>query len=417
MNLSLNENSIFSYAGLFFLFPLGMSSVRHFSSTLFVLMALVALWGGISYKYRLHDQHVQIVCAFLCFIFVISLSLINAHDIAEGFNRLGKMAYFIVLVPLYFATRAVHSHMVGYFMWGLVCAGPINFLIAFNSVYFQEMSRAQGYYHPIIFGDLNLLAAMLLSVFIFSGYLKNRIASFLGPFSVLCFLFSCYLSGTRGAWLALPVALSVALLLYRASLTKRLVGQMLIGLILLVSIICVTQKLGGEHSSVRTGEIFPMTLNNITSFSRGENLNTSLGQRFLMWGIAVDMMKAEPLFGSGIGGFSNEVERLQREGKTVLKIAWPHAHSIYFEFLGTTGLLGLLSMLTCLFIVPGIVFMKTLSGTELQRMSASAGLVFLFCFATFGLTECWLYRSPMLITYIVCLLIFTTGCLNKNEYI
>jgi len=405
-------------AVLFFLFPLGMSSVRHYSSTFLVFMVLVALWGGLNYRCRLSAQYLQIIYAFLAFLVVISLSLFNAHDLEEGFRVLGKMAYFTVLIPLYYAARKIPGSLVCNFIWGLVCAAPINFIIALYSVYFQEMTRAQGFYHPIIFGDLSLLGAMILTVFLFSGYPKDRLLSFFGPISIVCYLLSCYLSGTRGAWATLPVAMSVAILLYRNSLHKKLVAQIMIGLIFLSGSIYGLQGILPDRalSPVQGKGVVLSTLNNISDFRDGENLNSSIGQRFLMWGISLEMMKSNPLLGSGLGGFEEKVKRLQRDDQTALNRAWPHAHSIYFEFLGTTGVLGLLALLVSLFIVPASFFVKSLSGSKLQNFSASAGLVFLVCFAVFGVSECWLFRSPMLITYIVCLFVFTIGCsLEKNN--
>jgi O-antigen ligase len=412
----IKENVSLPYAGLVFLFPLGMGSVRHYSSTLLVGMFLLGAWGCLDCRKNMPAAQVRIVTAFLIFLAAISLSLFNAVDIAEGAERLGKMAYFIILVPLFLAVGSVSGTLVNAFMWGLVGAGPINFLIALYSMYFQELSRAQGYYHPIIFGDLNVLGAMLLSVFIYSGQLKGRLAAYLGPLSVLCFLLSCYLSGTRGAWIAVPVALSVALLLYRTSLTRKNFVQMGIGLLVFVAVVAVFHGTlsKSEQRDMRGGQIISSTLENVSSFRRGENLNSSLGQRLLMWKISLDMFRDNPLLGSGLGGFRGEVERLQQENRTPLERAWPHAHSIYFEFLATTGLLGFLSMVACLFVVPAAIFMQSLSAQGMRRLSATAGLVFLACFAVFGLTECWLYRSPMLISYIVCLLIFIGGCAERD---
>ena len=59
--------------------------------------------------------------------------------------------------------------------------------------------------------------------------------------------------------------------------------------------------------SVSCGDIVQQRLDqsytNIVSFMKGENLNSSIGQRFLMWDIAIKMFSKNPLLGSGLGDF------------------------------------------------------------------------------------------------------------------
>ncbi len=412
MNLNLGSTRILFCPTLIFLFPLGMASVRHYSSLLFVIMILCGLWAFSVDHERLPVPSLWIVGAFSVFLAMISLSLFNTEDLNQGLSVLVRMGYVLALPPLYKFIKKDSSCALKAFSWGLVFAGPVNLTIVLYSVYVQNSPRGMGYYNPIIFGDLMMLGAMLLAAFILAGFFKCRFHVMLACGSILNLLISSYLSGTRGAWAAFPFALAVAFILFRKGLNRRRILQIFVVFSLFAIIVFSVLKFG-ERTGSRSLDLAQIT-KNVLLFTQGKSSNNSTGQRFVMWGVALDMFKANPWLGSGPGGFKDEAEQQITEKNVALVKAFPHAHSIYFEFLGTTGLLGFLTMITSFFIVPGLVFRKALSGSEMQRLSASVGLVFLTCFALFGLTEYWLYRSPMLITYLLCLSVFTAGCIEKD---
>lgn len=412
MDDSLRDRSIVFFAGFLFMFPVGMASIKHYSSTLFVAMILCGVSCLFSRREKLPAPNMLIIGAFIVFSCTISLSLFNVEDLRTGFKVLGKMSYMIILFPLYFVALKRPFDFLKTFAWGLAVAGPLNLLIALYSVYFQKMPRAKGFYNPIVFGDLMLLGAMLLSVFVLSKVVKGRLFSVMANISVVSFLFSCFLSGTRGAWIALPFALVAIVFLFKEKLNRPMIFQMAAGSVLLLLLI---YSLPQAVKLLDVKERLPhrklsMTVENTVAYSQGENLSSSTGQRLMMWGIAVDMFLERPLIGHGIGGFERQAEKIIKGKEAALVKAFTHTHNIYFEFLATTGALGFLAMLVSLFVVPTSVFIRALKGNEVQRLSAAAGLVSLLCFALFGLTETWLFRSPMLITYIVCLLIFSAGC-------
>jgi O-antigen ligase len=393
-----------------------MASVQHFSSVLFLLMILAGLWSLVVDRMPFCvpcGPYLKIVWAFTLFWALIALSLINAEDLPRALKILGNMAYFLALLPLFYFGQKISGHILNSFVWGLVVAGPINLAMALWKVFALGFPRAKGFYNPIIFGDLMILGALLLLVCLCVGHFQSRVSSWVAGFSLSCLLLASYLSGTRGAWSALPFILILILGLFRHKLNKRKFIYLLLVFSLLTGLLFSAANLGLRAGS-RSLALVPIKKNILLYFHEGRTDN-NIGVRFAMWKIAWDMFKQHPVLGVGLGGFSQEFSARNVGLKIAPGARIPHAHSIYFEFLATTGLPGFLAMLTCLFIVPGWFFKRALSGTGLQRLSGSLGLVFLLCFALFGLTECWLFRSPMLISYIVGLLIFTSSCFENTE--
>ncbi|MDX1299984.1 MAG: O-antigen ligase family protein, partial [Pseudomonas sp.] len=70
--------------------------------------------------------------------------------------------------------------------------------------------------------------------------------------------------------------------------------------------------------------------------------------RLIIWGVALDVFKENPLFGVGLGNFRDEF--FSREVWLNVELGYPslHAHNTYLEILAGTGLFGLLAYLAFL---------------------------------------------------------------------
>gem|GEM_PF-1959057 len=79
------------------------------------------------------------------------------------------------------------------------------------------------------------------------------------------------------------------------------------------------------------------------TFLRDEN---AVGERFAMWRAAFLMFLQRPWLGVGAGAFQSTARALLRQ-REVSPVVWPyeHAHSDYFNRLGSAGVLGLLSLI------------------------------------------------------------------------
>lgn len=391
------------FSCLVFLFPLGMGSIRHYSSTVFLLLTLAGCWYSFKNRSQLNSEYRQLIAWVLIFCSAVLFSLINSSDLTEGLEHSWKILYLLALYPLLMSTQKHSSSLIRSFVAGLMVAGPLNLLIALYSLYVTGLERAQGFYHPIVFGDLTMLGGLLLASSFLTEHPKTRLQKGLVVVSMSCFFITSFLSGSRGALLAFPIVFPVLLALSTIKIDLTFLRRSTVVVLLFFSLFLFAEKnnlvLGGERQ----------TLANAFHFSKGEKLNTSLGQRLLMWGITIEMFKENPLIGSGYGDFRQDAQSLIDGGTTELQKARAHAHNIFFDILGSTGLIGLLSMLMALFIVPLKYFISSNKDTQQKRLVRVAGTALVACFAIFGLTEGWLTRSPLIIAYITCLFIFASS--------
>jgi O-antigen ligase len=389
-----------------------MASLNHYASSLFAIMGLTGLGCLLFGATQIPGSQRGLFGASLVFLCVISIGFVNADGYREGVKFLGKMSYFLTLPLLYVLFSKNTLSLIRSFAWGLVFAAPLNLFIALHSFFVQRMPRAKGYYNPIIFGDLMMFAAVLLLVFVLAGIFRSRLSVYSAGLASISFLLCSFLSGTRGAFLVVPALAGLLMFLYRDKLTLSGVMKLLLGMTIFVLLVCYIGANSDRNIRVSPKE-FVSIYDNVRSYFKGGDVKNSAGQRLVMWEVAWEMLEKKPFFGAGLGGYEEKTRKLVEPGHRLVD-SYSHAHNIYLQFLAETGIIGLLSMLMVVFLLPARIFIRALSGSEIQRICAVGGIVQLVCFALFGFTEAWLSRSPMVISYVVCVALFITGCSSSS---
>ena len=168
----------------------------------------------------------------------------------------------------------------------------------------------------------------------YSGFLLASIAS--------------VLSGTRGAWLALPVGLITLLILNpRDWSAKSRVAGSLITLLLIV--LAYTIPL----IQIRVDT----TMLNLVAYFTEADASTSIGLRLEAWRAAIIAFTENPVLGIGEGNFRSTLRQLAEVGEIdpLLATSIAHAHSEFLSAMLHRGLPGLILSLL-LFLLPLVTF-------------------------------------------------------------
>ncbi len=219
-------------------------------------------------------------------------------------------------------------------------------------------------------GNPAYVAAYLLFVFFDAAvlgvlYLKKRAWRWILAVSAVIFLVVFYAAGTRGAFVGL-VAGAVAGTLYlgfahRAWRKKILpvLGAILLVLLLLVAFhnTSFVQRLPGSR-------LFNISL----AEALGSGANGTFSTRQIMWGIAWRAWEHRPLLGYGPENFIWTFDRyfdpryfIPAQGFG----AWfDRAHSVIFDYLDETGVLGLFAYLSMFAAAAWLIFKKSLRHLE-----------------------------------------------------
>lgn len=393
----------FSVAIITFLFPLGMASIRSWAAIGFYLIVLLCLLALRRTKGEMIQGQKWLIWAILVFIASVFLSFINADDLANGYKRLGKVAPILLLIPVVSGLRRLPMLSIKAFMPGVVVGGGVMTAIALYSTMIQGKARAMGYYHPIIFGDLAIVIAAILTCLVLSGLLSG-VYRWLVPAVIPFAIMASLLSQSRGGWFAIP-AVAVLITVLHVSRFNKL--KLLATILCFIAVIVLSPIIFPGT----IGKQFDRTTQSIEQFTSGEKQNTSIGTRFLLWDIALQVWQEHPIIGSGIGDFRHDSQQYIDSEKTNLRRPWHHAHSVYFEYLSMTGLLGFTAMMFALLLAPFGIFYRywRLSESPEEKFNSLSGMAIVLCFAVFGLSEAWLARSAFVSSYLLMLGIFLSS--------
>jgi len=408
INALVNKNPRQVFNALAFAFPVFLGTVKSWHSALFLLMVLYGLFHAAQAWSALDRKTKVFIFAIGSFILFAAVSLVNAEDLHQGAQRLLKLAYLLGMLVLILSAGKLKLDLSKAYSRGMMVGGVCMGCVAIYQTLVLSRERAQGVTHPIVFGDLAMLLAMLLLVYLIFRPANDRLVWPILSFAAA--LIASFLSLSRGGWAVIPLLGVVAPFFLGRQMFKRrflTVTGVIIVFTVVISVSCgdiVQQRLDQSYT-------------NIVSFMKGENLNSSIGQRFLMWDIAIKMFSKNPLLGSGLGDFRHDSAAMMEAGTTSLQENHGHAHSIYFEMLATTGLLGFVSMTLALVIVPLGFFMsfwRNASNHD-QRRVALSGMMAVFCFAVFGLSESWVSRSPFMVVYCVTVFVYYSASQTLRE--
>ncbi len=135
----------------------------------------------------------------------------------------------------------------------------------------------------------------------------------------------------------------------------------------------------------------------ITQFVDGQRADTSVGGRFAMWVIGYSVWKENPVFGTGLGDFDEDMIRYQKKGEYPNVEVMGSTHNIYMQALVGTGIIGFVALCYALVIAPLRLFC---ADRGLLRMWGMMGATVIVSYSVFGLSESWMLRAPAISVFI-----------------
>lgn len=275
----------------------------------------------------------------------LGLSILLADG--EGFRKsFGKLRYllFYFFIGLYFARYAFTAERMArfaaYFSFATFFICVLQFtgvadLMHWSGLMPLELApvigtggrffHARGFtYHHNPFAFTSLMLFCLLFGQIVTTASRSERTRF--GIAAMCLIASIGMSGSRGAW----VSLAVCLVFYAVLLGKRFWRSF--APIAAVGLVCAA--LLSVPLAPRLGSLRP----------------SQNGERFRLWEISWDLFREKPVFGHGYHyGFELNRERYMTAEEKLNPHFPTDPHSLYFDLLATTGLVGFGAFLFFLF--------------------------------------------------------------------
>jgi len=219
-------------------------------------------------------------------------------------------------------------------------------------------------------------------------------------------LYVSYISGTRGSWIAIPFFVMIAVSILSTMSMPRKAMISLAATLAIAGVMAVlpytkarielayAEMIGYEHS----------------------HADTSIGIRLQIWETSLSMFRNNPVLGSGVDKFEQELKDLAAE-KVITPIAGTqlHAHNDFLQALATLGALGAIAVLA-LYAVPGIWLIKLADPLDLQqRVTAGMGLALSVGYFVYGMTDTLFYWSVCSHFYVIILATLGALLIKQRE--
>ncbi len=361
--------------------------VGKFAAGALLLLGLIGLNHLKGRHYALNKAEKWMLFSFALFSVVSIISFFYWPHTRLAQMHLEDYSTFLMLIPLYLLLRQFRFN----FTWLLVLLALSAILLGAVSIsqyvamkYFQTQIfisdnywshiwlRPSGGVNPMRYGAVSLvLAAISLNGILVVRHkaVGLKVVLVLG---VVMGLIACFLSQSRGSLLALPVlAFLYGVYLFRAGHPRFLMVLMVVAVMLV----------GG----LSQGDRVQRTILSIEKYQEG-NSGSPLGARFDMFTAAAILIKQNPVWGYGLGGYlaGGKEVRKANPGLHPDVGTWSNPHNEILLVMVEKGIIGLLTLLL-VFVAPAYLFFKALHLSNYAvKFYAMSGLSLLIVYAVVG---------------------------------
>lgn len=383
----------FVYA-LIMLFPVAGVGVRHWYSSIFSVLALIALWDLIKTGINPPLYREERVWVWLCaiFFFTYILCAFANGGISKENNYFNVEARYLFLVPLYVMLRN-YKYAWRCLLVGLMMASVYITCQAYYEVTVLNNYRVLGAYSPNLLGPVTALMAVWLLA---SWRFWNRLR-WLIPVMVVAALWVVVVSGSRGAYLG-----AVVMCLVWAWFCFRGYWRMLpIAVILLAPLLAYNTS---ERFSQRMDQAEIAVKDYVQNLDESKRHVDGTTLRFEMWRVGWMIFKDNPVFGVGRGNYTKAVKQyVGVDGIPEAVASHGHAHNAYVDIIIARGSVGFIAFMGMLF-YPLYYLLKT---RHISPDTAIFGILHVVGFAVFSITDASTFiKGNFVAVYLVFMSVF-----------
>lgn len=384
------KTSVFSCAiFLFGALALILSSGYTYGPLLLLIPALGYLFVRPYPSLSLQDK--IIISALLIYFSVGVATNIYHHLPSREYDNVSRflLAVPVLLLLLRFPLKPI-------FLWSGIAVGAIGGAIVAGIDFFVNgESRAGGHNNPIQFGDMAMLFACLLLAGFSWARLQSRVIVYLFIAGIASGIFASLLSGARGGWIALPIALAFFFFQNTFHADKRRTLLLILGLLFASLAFYFTQSFSFLQLRIQDA------ISDVYQYYYENNSNTSIGIRFTLWQSGLDLIAQRPFVGWGT--LDNYI-KLTGDQSDIFR-QFSHFHNELLDAFVKRGLLGVLALLA-LYLLPGLAFYRQMKTDSVSvKAHAGAGLILVLATAVFGLTQSFFCHASGVMVYAFMLVI------------
>lgn len=355
--------------------PISFPYSLRISSLLTILLTLIWLLLG-------YYKNIPVVLKnkgffMLALIFIIpSLTLMYSDN--KDFSLLEKR-FFLLLYPLVlFTIELTQRHLFKILYAFSVSCTLASFYVLILTLYYNEpLGTEMTHQHigitHVYFGLYLSFSITALSYFLIT---KNKQDYWSGVLAVqiIFMLFFLFALGAKMSIISLFLLMLIACMILIVRAKRWLLGALLILIPSCIFIITITSF---DIVKYRFFDLF-----NYENYFVGDNAWNSIAVRLSVFKCTFEVFGRDPFLGTGVGDVQSDLDKCY-ENLGLLSVKGMNAHNQYFQFLLSTGIVGLLVIV--------IVFVYTIAKGFLLGNKLFLCFIFLFLFCC--LTESILERQ------------------------
>ncbi len=408
------KTTLTNYSAAFFLlFCTAMGKGYNYASALLLLCSLIALFPDKQQRISLPHDGKLFIATLIFYFFSFALTVFVTQN---SISDLDNPSRALLAIPIFIAlmTFPPRFSMLAY---GLIAGAYLTGIVGiyYNNIY-PEVRAFNGSigswwlkgHMPIqTAGMVTTLSITCLILSIYYLQTRNIMLALLALGGTLFAVYASLLSGSRGSWVSILMALLYLAYIYRSKFSKSFtITSILLAILFSVFILqSSTFKVRIEKAKA-----------DIELYLEEKNKYTSIGIRLEQWKSAYYTFKENPILGAGT------IQRLQSRkahGNAGLidkqvSLTSSHAHNQFLESLSVYGVIGFSSLL-CLFLVPIYLFENKRKSTNILeiRTLTQIGIVNIILMMGYCTTQAFLNHNSGIIFYIVFTSIFLAVSLTK----
>lgn len=366
----------------------------------YLLLALIGIgwltWQRSWTRIRLDADERLLIAAILIYLFIWLIAWL-AHGRSEaGADEFTRVLRLLPMIPMLMFLRCVRG--LAPWWWNGLIAGAI--MAGLYAVWFVASgqigaygTRVEGTTNPIYFGGFALAFALMLLPRL-AGERVTTSRRVLVLLAITLALIANALSGSRGAWLAIPALL----LIYPVTLGRRLATAQRLGLPLAMLALSLAIIAG---SVVLINGRYAETLLDLSRIHQGLPADGAIGLRLGMWQVAWQQFLEQPLFGAGPGSFRQALLAAIESGQLATNdyIGFRHPHNQYLSALLLAGVVGLGSLLFLLGSALWLFFRRLAPGDVPGAGLAWAGVSLVCVVSVMALSESLFDRNTGIVWF------------------
>jgi len=306
-----------------------------------------------------------------------------------GLEAISRIARLLLIIPILLMVRQLDGIEAAWWRGltvGALIAGSYAWWSYLSGIVGPHGERVVGPTNPLYFGGLSLAFALMLLPRL-RDFSLPPLVRLIAAGALFMAISASALSGSRGAWIVLPLLLLIYLFtLGRSQPTAWRFGVPLA--FLAVAGAFLISPLSPMNERAVDG------ISDVVALARGESAEGTLGRRIALWQIAAETIAEHPLRGAGPGVYPARVQAAVDSGRLPADFAdYDHPHNEYLSALIQAGPAGLFTLLLMLGIALRRHARVWQTGLVRTRYLGWSGLAGLATIAIMALTESLFERN------------------------